>query len=86
MHTMTLYRFHGRATGQDPSGYYYPRWDLAQKISVLAATKSEATEKALTMLGTHPRFGGYRSPGWTIIWDRIDEEIASESERAKGAQ
>jgi hypothetical protein len=61
---MSGYRFHGRATGQDPTGYYHPRWDLAQEISVFAETKNEATAKALQMLGDHPRFGDRRHCGW----------------------
>lgn len=71
-----LFRFKGRATGSDPTGYYYPRWDRATPISVVAATKSEATAKAWPMLGTHPRFGSWRTPnsGWSLIWDTIDEE------------
>ena len=74
------FRFSGRATGSDPEGYYFPRWDWATPLSVVAATKSEATEKALTLLGMHPRFGrsgfGDRrdTPGWAIKWDSIDEE------------
>lgn len=74
------YRFKGRAVGQDPTGYFYPRWDLAQPISVLASTRQEATNKAFALLGTHPRFGvsgfGDRrdTPGWGLKWDRIEEE------------
>lgn len=77
---MSAYRFKGMATGADPTGYYYPRWDLAQDISVVAATKAEATRKALTLLGAHPRFGvngfGDRrdTPGWAIRWTSIEEE------------
>lgn len=76
----TQFRFRGRATGVDPTGYYYPRWDKAQPISVLATTKSVATQKALAMLGTHPRFGtsGFGdhrdNHGWGIKWDSIEEE------------
>lgn len=73
-----IYKFIGRATGVDPEGYYYPRWDRAQSISVLAATKEEATQKAVNMLGDHPRFSSWRSglSGWGIIWDSM-EEVAS---------
>lgn len=67
------YRFKGRATGCDPTGYYYPRWDRAQPVSVLAQTKKEATSKALRMLGDHPRFGNRSSYGWAIKWDEIEE-------------
>jgi hypothetical protein len=74
------FRFTGRAAGCDPHGYYYPRWDKAQSISVLAKTGREATRKALDMLGTHPRFGvsGFGdardAAGWAVVWDRVDEE------------
>lgn len=74
------FRFVGRATGADPTGYYHPRWDRAQRVSVLAANRGEATRKAFAMFGTHPRFGvsgfGDRrdTPGWSLIWDSIDEE------------
>lgn len=76
---MSTYRFTGRATGKDPTGYYFPRWDQAQPISVLAETKAEANRKALALLGTHPRFGvsGFRDhrdvSGWALTWDSIDE-------------
>lgn len=71
---MTQYRFHGRATGADPTGYYNPLWDRAQPISIIAKTKQEVTTKAIEMLGTHPRFGNRHYYGWAIKWDRIDEE------------
>jgi hypothetical protein len=75
-----MYRFAGRATGSDPEGYYFRNWEKAQAVSVVARTKDEAWEKAIAMLGTHPRFGrkgfGDRrdTAGWAVIWDRIDEE------------
>lgn len=74
------YRFEGRATGSDPEGYYYPRWDRAQPVSVVATNKAEAYTKTIALLGTHPRFGisgfGDRrdTPGWAIKWDSIREE------------
>lgn len=71
---MASYRFKGRATGSDPTGYYYPRWDKARKISVVAETKKQASEKACRMLGDHPRFGTSTHYGWAIIWDSIEEE------------
>ena len=74
MNGQPQFRFKGRATGSDPSGYYYPRWDHAQKVSVVATTKDEANNKAWAMLGRHPRHGSFRSTGWAIIWDKIDEE------------
>lgn len=78
--TAPIFRFVGRATGCDPHGYYHPRWGQARNISVLAGTKGEARDKAFAMLGVHPRFGvkGFGdardTPGWTLVWDRIDEE------------
>lgn len=80
---MTIYRFNGRATGSDPTGYFYPRWDLAQSVSILARSGEEAVEKAVNMLGTHNRFGvsgfGDRrdTPGWAIRWDSVDEVLES---------
>lgn len=70
-----LFTFTGRATGSDPEGYYYPRWDRAQAISVIASTKAEATTKARAMLGIHPRFGiAHRNiSGWGIVWDTVSE-------------
>lgn len=86
---MDIFRFKGRATGSDPEGYYHPRWDQAQSLSVVASTRSEATRKALVMLGTHPRFGrsgfGDRrdTPGWAIRWASIDEEPARRDEEKR---
>lgn len=77
--SVPTFRFTGRATGQDPHGYYYPRWDIAKKVEVVAINKSEATALAFDMLGTHPRhgrrgFGDRRdTPGWAIIWDRVEQ-------------
>jgi len=73
------YKFIGRATGVDPEGYYFPRWDRSQPVSVIASTKAEATNKALELLGTHPRFGSWRTPnsGWGIKWDSIEEVAAN---------
>lgn len=70
-----LFRFKIRATGYDPTGYYYVNWSKAQSLTVEAHTKAEATEKALALLGTHPRFGSFRRPGsgWTFAWDGTEE-------------
>ena len=72
------YKFIGRATGVDPEGYFFPRWDRAQAVSVIASTKGEANRKARELLGTHPRFGSWRTPnsGWGIKWDSIEEVTA----------
>lgn len=76
---MTKYRFKGRATGEDPQGYYFPNWSPSRitPVSVIAETKAEALTKALTMLGTHPRFGNTHYWGWAIKFDSIDEEPTS---------
>jgi hypothetical protein len=74
-----VFVFSGRATGRDPEGYYHPRWDRAQAVSVTASTKAEATKKALAMLGLHPRHGrqgfGHHptEPGWAILWDAVSQ-------------
>ena len=75
-----VFRFKGRATGSDPTGYYHPRWDLAQHVSVLEATQDEVDTKARAMLGTHHRFGSeYRGiSGWGIILDSADEVVTSD--------
>ena len=76
--TEPMFRFKGRATGRDPEGYYYVRWDRAQPISVVARSKVEADKKAWALLGAHPRFGTWRGgdgSGWTLVWDSIDEEL-----------
>lgn len=76
------YKFVGRATGVDPEGYYVTRWDLAEAVSVIASTKTEATQKACEILGTHPQFGSWRTPnsGWGIKWDSIEEVPAAAEE------
>lgn len=87
---MATYRFKGRATGQDPEGYYWTNWGAAQSVSVLASTKAEATRKALTLLGLHPRhgrkgFGNRREiHGWAIKWDSIAEEPGIGSAELRG--
>lgn len=79
MNDSPTFRFNGRAVGQDPTGYYYARWDRAEPISVLAKSRQEATNKAFAMLGTHPRFGtsgfgdGRDTPGWGLRWDSAEE-------------
>ncbi|GAA1048258.1 hypothetical protein [Arthrobacter russicus] len=62
------FTFSMRAIPKDPSGYYYPRWDKAQKLTVKADTKQEAINKADRMLGPNAR----RWP-WSFIVDQIAE-------------
>lgn len=52
-----LFRFTGRYVAVDPTGYYYERWDRAQPVSVIARTKTEASQKLWAMLGKCPRTG-----------------------------
>lgn len=40
-----MFEFEIRAVEKDPTGYYLPRWDMAEKLTVRAATKAEAVEK-----------------------------------------
>lgn len=55
------FEFQMRATARDPSGYYFPRWDLADKMTVTAATKSEAMKIAKEALGTARN-------GWGLVF------------------
>lgn len=63
-----IFEYDLRLTAQDPSGYYYPRWDLAEKITVRAATKQEAVNKAAKALGK-----ARRGWPWTAVCDNIRE-------------
>lgn len=63
------FEFDLRLTEADPSGYYYPRWDQAQKITVTANTLDEAMKKAYVVMGKTPRQGW----DWEGVCDRIRE-------------
>ena len=63
-----IFRFTMRAVPADTSGYYHPRWDTAQKLTVLAGTRKEASEKVTAMLGEVR--SGYQ---WIFAFDQIDE-------------
>lgn len=63
-----IFRFTMRAVPADTSGYYRPRWDTAEKMTVLGGTRKEATEKAEAMLGEVR--SGYK---WIFDFDQIDE-------------
>lgn len=52
-----------------PSGYYYPRWDLAERLKVKAATKENAFDKVETVLG---KTGDSGWP-WAMTIDDIQE-------------
>lgn len=70
---MSRYRFHMRRIEGDTSGYFYPRWDIATPITVIAATESEARSKAAAM---SPKL----KAGWAWLFtvDRV-EEITEET-------
>lgn len=46
-----MFKFDIRATEKDPSGYYHPRWDLAERLTINAETREEAITKAKALLG-----------------------------------
>lgn len=80
-----IFQFSMRATPADTSGYYHPRWDQAEKMTILAGTRKEAAEKARVMLGEVR--SGYK---WIFAFDQIDEVQrlggqADELEKAGGA-
>lgn len=64
------FEFDLRITARDLSGYYHPRWDRAERVTVRASTKGEAFTKAFAMLGDCPRGHGWC---WTGITDSIRE-------------
>ena len=63
------FEFDLRLTEADPSGYYYPRWDQAQKITVTADTLNEAIKKATIVMGK-TRNHGWK---WRAVCDSIRE-------------
>lgn len=65
-----LYRFRMRATQADNSGYYHQRWDQAQSITSMAATKGEAIRKVTDMLGEPSKGRGW---SWRFLIDEIEE-------------
>ena len=65
-----MFEFEMRATEKDPSGYYFPRWDLSEKLIVKANTKQEALEKAEALLGETTRRRGW---AWAIKVDSVTE-------------
>lgn len=66
------FRFYMRCLDVDGTGYYYPNWNRAVPIAVVAATQADALEKAQAMSGQPPRRGFV----WRFVVDRI-EEVAS---------
>ena len=65
-----MFEFSIRAAEEDPSGYYYVRWDRAESLKVKAETKAEAFKKAEAVLGDT---GPYRGFPWTMTVDDIQE-------------
>jgi len=45
------FRFKMSAVPKDQTGYYYPKWDTAQPITVIAHNREEAAQKASVALG-----------------------------------
>lgn len=58
-----MFEFEIKATEKDPTGYYFPRWDQAEKLTVKAETKAEAAEKVKAVLG---ETGSRRGWPWVI--------------------
>lgn len=67
------YRFKGRATGQDPTGYAYANWASGQDIEIIADTREDANAKVPTILGKHPSWGNWKQHGWVWRWSSIEE-------------
>ena len=63
------FTFHMRACPHDREGYYYPRWDRATSISIVAANKQAAINMAAVALGECPRGRGWY---WGFKVDRIE--------------
>lgn len=65
-----MFEFAIRATEKDPAGYYFPRWDQAEKLTVKAGTKAEAIKKVKAVLG---EAGDRRGWSWAITVDSMKE-------------
>lgn len=63
------FKFNMRRIEKDPSGYYYPRWDRALPVSVIAENESEAYKKLWALSGRTRRSGWV----WTAKIDSIEE-------------
>ena len=63
-----LFEFKLRAVAKDPSGYYYPKWEEAEKITVTSENKDKAIKKAMVALGKTER--GWP---WAFTVDDIQE-------------
>ena len=65
-----MFEFAIRATEKDPTGYYFPRWDLAENLTVKAETKAEAVNKVKAVLG---ETGDRRGWPWAITVVSVKE-------------
>lgn len=52
---LPIFEFKFKATPQDPTGYYFPRWDLAKDVTVNAANINDAKILAANLLGDNNR-------------------------------
>jgi hypothetical protein len=64
---MTEAQFNFNVTACDAEGYYFPRWDKAIRVSMVATSKQEAINKAAEMLGPTPRRGSNWYWGFRLI-------------------
>ncbi len=67
---MSMFEFNMRAVEKDPTEYYFPRWDQAEKLTIIAETRAEAMKKAKSLLGDT---GNKRGWPWTITIDVVKE-------------
>ena len=65
-----LYLFRTRVIAADPTGYYYPRWDKALPVQVIARTRAEAWDKAEAIMGSPP--SGRK---WSVRIDSVEPYI-----------
>ena len=73
---MAEFEFDLRLTTADSDGYYFTRWDRAQKITVTAPTEKEAAAKAAEVLGDPKRTETWASrPYWVYKCDAIREVV-----------
>lgn len=61
-------QFNFRRIEVDRSGYYYPRWDRAVPVSVVAETEAEARALVVKISGECPRGRGW---GWSLKLDSV---------------
>ena len=72
-----IFEFDLRLLERDSTNYYYPRWDLAQAITVRASSQQDAINKAAKVLGGPSRRGWV----WTAKVDAIREVTPEEGEQ-----